>query len=103
MLINYWVANWLGLTAQATTFLLFLISILKYEDDPNISIGLILTELLIYLSLTVGMWLLSVYFLLPDTLLYLQLSKPAHLRSDYGNELNPEGTENVPIGAFYAL
>ena len=41
--------------------------------------------------------------LVPDAYEYLQLSLPKNLRKYDGTELNPEGTENIPIDAIDAF
>lgn len=101
MLINYWVATWLGFSTTMTNTLLFLIALIKFEDEPDLSVGVIVMELLGYLVLTAGVWFGSMLWLVPDAYIYLQLQRPEELRTKTGHEINPEETEDdAPTSAF---
>ena len=55
-------------------------------------------EVLGYLLSTFGVWVFSYFFLVKDAYEYLQLEKPKEERTYMGDDLNPEGTENIPTG-----
>lgn len=56
-----------------------------------------------YATLTYGMFLFTFFAFVKDTYEYLQLNRPKEMRKYTGSSLNPEGTENVPISAFFAV
>ena len=92
--INYWVGTIIGAFAAIYTTFMFLVAILNFTEYDGLKRQHVVAELLVYITMTFGLWRFAEKNIVPNAYEWLQLSVPKNERDFRGSEQTGEGSEN---------